>query len=220
VRLPKRGVEDARVRLVQGEVDRAGAIADEEDLPPGDAAILALVDAALRVRPEGVAEGGDPDDIRIGGMDADLADLARLAQPDMGPGAAGVGRAVDAVAVGDVGADRRLPRPGVDHIRIGRRHRQRPDRGRFQEPVRDRPPVRAAVGRLPDPTRHRAEVVGIGIARRPRHGHDAPAPERPDAAPAQQVVEIESLGIGCRHEPPPLGDGRSVNRIGSVAPLR
>src|SRR5688572_13511061 len=116
--LPDGGVEDARVRLVEAEVDRAGLVADEEGLAPGRAAVVALEDAALRVGPERVPERRDPDDVRVVGVDADPADVARLAQPDVGPGAAGVGGAVDAVAVGDVDADRRLAHAGVDDVGV------------------------------------------------------------------------------------------------------
>ena len=198
VGLPGGRIEEAGIGLVDGEVDGAGFVADGEDVPPGGAAVVALEDAALRVRPEGVAEGGHPDDVRVVGVDADLADLAGLAQAGVAPGAAGVGAAVDAVAVGDVGADGRLAGAGVDHVGVGRGDGQRSHRGGGEEAVGDGAPVRAAVGRLPDAAGHRAEVVGRRVVGDAGDGDHAATAERADAPPLEQTVELELPRI--RHQ--------------------
>ena len=52
-------------------------------------------------------------------------------RPTVGPGLAAVAGPVDAVAVRDVVADAGLAGAGVDHVRVGRRDRDRADgRGR------------------------------------------------------------------------------------------
>ena len=98
-----------------------------EDQLPGLAAVGGAIDAALRVGGEGIAQGGDVDDVGIRGMDADGGDLADVAQADEGPGLAGVGGLVDAAADGDVAADFGGAGAGVDHVRDRRaRLRWRP----------------------------------------------------------------------------------------------
>ncbi len=47
-----------------------------------------------------MAEDADEDDVRIARIDDDGADVARIFQADVGPGGAGVGGFVNAVAVG------------------------------------------------------------------------------------------------------------------------
>ena len=86
-----------RVGRVEGDVDGAGVGVLEEHLLPGLAAVGRAVDAALRVRAEGVAEHGREGDVGVGRVDDHRADLALLL-PDVLPGLAGVGRFVDAVA--------------------------------------------------------------------------------------------------------------------------
>src|SRR5829696_3778117 len=86
--LPDGGVKDSGVGLVETEIDRAGFIADVENLAPGCAAVLALEHAALRVRTEGVTQRRDPHDIRVVRVDANLADVARFGQSDVAPASA------------------------------------------------------------------------------------------------------------------------------------
>ena len=62
---PGRGVEDARIRRVHRQVDRAGVAIDEEDALPVLAAVARAIDAAHVVRAEGVAQRGDVDEVGI-----------------------------------------------------------------------------------------------------------------------------------------------------------
>src|SRR5215212_8282234 len=123
--LPDGGVKDAWVGLVETEIDRAGFIANEENLAPGCAAVIALEHASLRVRPESVTERGDPHDVRVERVNANLGDVTRFAQPEVAPAAAGVGTAIGAVTMGHINTDGRLAGPGVDDVRVRRRHRTR-----------------------------------------------------------------------------------------------
>jgi hypothetical protein len=51
-------------------------------------------------------------------MDADAADEPRLAEAQMAPGAAGIGRFVNAVAIGYVEPDLGFPGAGIDHVGV------------------------------------------------------------------------------------------------------
>src|SRR6185503_2513257 len=151
------------------------------------AAILGAIDAALAVRPEDVAQHGGIDQVGIGRMNANTPDKLAVPESDVAPGAAGVGRFVHAVAVGDVEADRGLAGAGVDHVGIGRRHCDRADRRAAHETVRHAAPEHAAVDRLPD-----AAGAGAEIERHPVHGiaryrDHAAAARRTDAAPSQSI---------------------------------
>src|SRR5260370_1325308 len=114
---PKRG---RNTRRADGNDDGAGgAIIEVQNFLPGFAAIARAKDAALAVFAVGVAESGDKGNIGIGRMDDDLADVARVLQPDVVPGLAAVVRTIDAIAEGDVAANASLAGADVNHIRIG-----------------------------------------------------------------------------------------------------
>ena len=98
-RLPQGRVHDARIPRIDREVDAAGLGAARQDLLPGLPAIPGTEDAARRVRPVRVAEGRDVRGVGILGVDPDLADVPGVLEPEVGPGLAAVGRAVDTVAV-------------------------------------------------------------------------------------------------------------------------
>src|SRR6202008_2974033 len=98
----------ARVVGIHGEIDRARDVVAVQDPLPARAAILGAIDAALAIGPEDVAQHGGIDEVRILRMDDDPTDELAVLQADMLPASPGIGRLVDAVAVGDVEADRSL----------------------------------------------------------------------------------------------------------------
>src|SRR6185437_12626381 len=110
------GSEDEAGHLVV-EFEIAGAVdaLGLEHALPVLAAVGGAVDAAARVA--GVAGGRGEDDVGILGIDDDLIDLGGVGESDMGPGLAGVGGLVHAVAVG---AADRVAAAGIDHVGIGR----------------------------------------------------------------------------------------------------
>ena len=118
-------------------------------------------------------------------VDDDVADVARVRQADVLPGPAAVGRPVDAVAVRDVAADRRLAGAGVDDARVGVRDGDRADGGGLEVAVGDVLPVGAAAGGLPDAPGAGAEVEGRPLGRVAGDGDDAPAAVRADQAPLE-----------------------------------
>ena len=98
--VPERGEEDARIARVDGKIDGSGGRVQRfEGSPPGLAAVRRFVDAGLVAREVCVALRCDPESVRIERMDADLADLTDIFEPDVRPVLAGVGRTVDAVAL-------------------------------------------------------------------------------------------------------------------------
>ena len=70
-----------------------------------------LIDAALLVGHERIAERGHIDDVRIRRVHADGGDLADVAQSNKGPGLARIGGLIDAPADRDIAADLRDPVP-------------------------------------------------------------------------------------------------------------
>ena len=199
LRLPHRGKQDARVLRVDRQIDRARPLALEQHVLPRGAAVPGAEDAALAVRAPGVAERRHVDEIGIARMHADAADVAGVAQPHVGPRAASVIGAIDAVAVRHVAADARLAGARVDHARLRGRDGERADRGGLEEAVGDVLPVGPAVRRLPDTARACPEVERHGLGRMAGHRDHAPAAMRADTAPLERV---ERPGID-RHAPRP-----------------
>ena len=64
-----------------------------------------------------MAEDGDEEAVRIVRIDGDRRDLLAVAQAEVRPGLAGVGRFVDAVAGGEVGALQAFAAADVDDVR-------------------------------------------------------------------------------------------------------
>ncbi len=63
-----------------------------------------------------MAEDGGEDAVGIARIDDDLRDLLAVAKAEVDPGAAGVGRFVDAVADGEVGPLEAFARSDVDDV--------------------------------------------------------------------------------------------------------
>ena len=141
--------------------------------------------AALRVRLPDVAEHRDVDGVRIPRVDQDPRDLTRVGESHEPPARAGVGREVDAVPVDDVVAGVRFARPHPDEIRVGGRDGDGADRGRVL--FEDRFERHAAVDRLPDATRRRADVDHVRVSRDSGDRGDAPA-----AGGRTEVAELEA----------------------------
>src|SRR6202162_3737585 len=114
-------------------------------------------------------------------MDPDPRDLTRVLQSDVLPGEPAVRRLPDPVSVRDVSADRRLPHPDVDDVRVRLRDRDRPDRPRLEVLVRNVLPVRPAVRRLPDSSPRSPEIEGQRVMPPPRDGNRPSSPIRTDA---------------------------------------
>ena len=147
------------------------------------AAVGRSIDAALVVRTVGMAEHGDEQPIGVARVDDDVGNLLAVAEAEMRPRLAGVGRLVDAVADRQIGAGEPFAAADVDDVRVRRRDRDRADRsgGLVVEDRRPRPPE---VGRLPHPAVYRAGIEDVRLRRHAGDGFGPSAAERSDRTPA------------------------------------
>ena len=185
VGLPDRGVEDARVSGVHGQVHGAGFFAAVEHFVPGVAAVSGAEDAALGVGSEDVAQGCHVDQIGVLRVDADFADVAGFFEADVAPARTAVGRFVDAVAIGDIEADIGLAGAGVKNVGVGLGQSQSTDGGGGEVAVRDILPVGAAVVRFPHAAAAGAEVEDHVFSGMSGYGGGPAAARGTDAAPLQ-----------------------------------
>src|SRR5207248_8017786 len=118
-----------RVGGVHRQVDAPGVLVQRQDVPPGAPAVGGLEEAALLAGLPQVAQGGDVGGAGVLRVDDDAADVARGAQPGVGPGLPAVGGAVDPVAPGNAVAGVGLAGADPDHVGVGRGHGDGPDRG-------------------------------------------------------------------------------------------
>ena len=194
-RLPQGGVDHVRVPGLEDDVDRAGVGVRPQDLPPVRPAVGRLEEPALGVRAVGVAERRHEDHVGVARIDLDAPDLLRVPEADEAPGGAAVDRLEDPLALGDVRAHVGLAGADVEHPRVRRRHRQRPDRA-HRLLVEDRPPGAPGVDRLPDAAVDRPEVEVVRLARHPRHREHPAAAERPDEPPVEILEQRRVDGGG------------------------
>ena len=194
VRLPHRRVEHVRIRPIDAHVNRRRLVVPIEHLTPRLAPVGALVHTALPTRHGELAERCDPDDVGIGGVDADLRDPVRLAEPHVRPRLAGIGALVDAIAGHDVAANARFAGANEDDVGIRLAHSHRAHARRRDLAVGHRRPVLARIDRLPESAAHGTE---IRFAFPPLHaGHR----DRPATA------------IGADVAPPVAGQQHGVRR--------
>ena len=189
LRLPHRGKQDARILLVDRQVDGAGPLALEQHVLPRGAAIAGAEDPALAVRAPGVAERRHVDEVGIARVHADAPDVAGVAQSHVGPRAAAVIGAIDPVPMRHVAADARFAGARVQHARRRGRDGQRADRRGLEEAVGHVLPVGPAVRRLPDTARAGPEVERHGLGRMAGHRDHAAAAVRADAAPLERAKQ-------------------------------
>ena len=104
-----------------------------------------------------MAEGRHVHAFGVGRVDADAPDRVGVGEAEVPPVRPGIVRAVDAIALEDVGAELHLAHADVDDVGVGRCHRDRADRGAADLPIGHRSPCGPAVGRLEQPTAGRAE---------------------------------------------------------------
>ena len=103
---------------VEGDIDRTSSGAHMEDKFPVLATVGRAVQAALRIVLGRVAQSCHIDRVGIRGVHHDLADMAGLDQTHVLPCAAGIGRLVHAVTVGDVDTNGRFAHTGIDDVAI------------------------------------------------------------------------------------------------------
>src|SRR5258708_5364373 len=192
-RIPQSRIDHARIGRVDDDLDRADVLILVEDFLPGAAAVARAVQTAVRVRGVEVANRSHEDHVGVPGIDSDLADVLRVAQAEVRPRVAGVGRLVDAVTEAHRVAQGGLAAADVDHVGRRWRDRQRTDR-RDGLVVEYREPGSAGVDGFPDAAVHVAEVELVGPAGHARRGVAAAASERAEHAP---VLRVGGWGLGA-----------------------
>ena len=105
--LVERGEQRVRIVRIENNIDRAGVFVLAQDLGPRLAAIGRAENSAIGIRPIGVPDGSHENDVRIIRMDDERADMASIFQADVVPIAAAIDGLINAIAVGDVAAQRR-----------------------------------------------------------------------------------------------------------------
>ena len=127
--------------------------------------------------------------IGVARIDRDLRDLLAVAQAEMRPGFARVGRFVDAVADREIGAMQSFAAPDVNDVRIRNRNRQRADRaGRLI--IENRLPGAPVIGRLENAAIDLREIENVRLRRHAANRAHPSAAVRPDVAPMEEVREI------------------------------
>jgi hypothetical protein len=115
--LPHRDEELVRVLRVHHEIGRARGRVHVEDLRPRRAAVGGLEEAALLALGPGVPQRGHVHDVRVVGVDHDVADGDRAAEAHERPRLPGVERPVDAGADAGGVAPALLAGPDPDDVR-------------------------------------------------------------------------------------------------------
>jgi len=116
-----------------------------------------------------MAESGDKGDVGIGGMDDNLADVARVFQSNVVPGLTAVVRTIDAIAEGDVAANAGFACADINYIGIGVGDRDAADGGSgllIEEGI----PGNTAVSGFPNAAGHGAKIVRVRLAGNTSHG--------------------------------------------------
>ena len=191
--IPEAGIHHARVRRIDDDLDRADVLVLVEDFLPGAAAVARAEQSPLGICGIELTDRRDEDHIGILRMHGDLADVVRIDEPEVGPGAAGVGRFVDAVAEACRVAERGFPGAHEDHVGRRWRDRQSADRG-YGLVVKYREPRSAGVPGFPNAAVDVPEIEFIGPVGHAAHGGDAAAAERAEHAPVQTDRDVEETG--------------------------
>ena len=186
----------SRVGRIDVDVVAAGVLVFREHLLKRLAAVGRAIDAALLVGTVRVAERGDEEAVGIARVDGDVGDLLRVAQAQMRPRLAGVGRLVDAVAGREIRPVQAFAAADVDDVGVGRRDGDRAD-GSGRLVVEDRLPHATGVGRLPDAAVDRRHIERVRVAAMPGRRARPARAMRTDVPPAQ-------IGEEARARPAPL----------------
>ena len=203
----------------RARVDRAGPMTrsvapvnaiDVEHFRPRPSRVGSLEDAALGAFAPEIADRGDERDIRIGRMEHDAANRARVVQAEIGPRFTGVGRPIHTAAPRRALPVVVLAGPCPDDPRVALEDRQRAERV-VGLPAEDVLPGDALVGGLPDAAAGRAQIEDGGILRIDLEIVDAAASRRrTDVAEVQPVERAAGPAGYCARMR--AGDGRREGR--------
>ena len=190
VHLPHRSVDDFGIIGIGSKVGCASLVVYEKNLLPSLAPVLGTENAALFVRSVRVADRGDINQIRVLGIDQDLADLTRIAQADVLPSFARIGRFVDTIAVRNVRAQARFTHSNVNYVRVGFGNRDRTNGTGGEVMIRDVRPSDPGIGCFPYTAAGCPHVIHHTIIDEPGYGRYPPAAIRTDRAPLQRPESL------------------------------
>lgn len=129
-----------------------------------------------------MAEDRGEQPVGIGWIDSHRRYLLTVAQAEVRPCFARIGRAIDAVADRKVGPVQPFATGNVDHIAVRGRHHDRANRLRIL-PIENRIPCTSVIGRLPHPAIYLADVEHVRLVGNTRRGTRAASAKWPDHAP-------------------------------------
>src|SRR5215471_16293893 len=153
------------------------------------AAVRRPVDAPLGIGSIRMPEHGDKDPVGIARVDNDSADLLSVSEAHVPPGLAGVGRFVDSITGGEVGALQSLASTDVDYVGVGRSNGERADRAGWLI-VKDGPPGAAKVVGPPHTAVVDAYVEEAGMAGNAGCADSSASAKWADHAPLHFAVEF------------------------------
>src|SRR5262249_19257068 len=167
-------------------------------LLPRASAVVGAEHAPLWVLREEVPDGGDVDDVGIGGMNDDARDVMRIGESHELPRLARVGRLEDALAGDRRPRIRLVSAAEPDDLRIRGSDRNGADRFRAHA-VGDVRPRGAGVCRLPESAApgcgvDRVQVVARGSFRHVDRRHPRRGTERPDVSERERVDDAVDRG--------------------------
>src|SRR5713101_8602213 len=113
---PQAGEDYLRITGIENQVHAADVFVFVEYFLEGLTTVERAVNATLGIRAVGMSLGCDEEAIGIFGIDDNGCDLLRVAQSEMLPGAARVGRFVDAVADGKIGVAQSFPAANINCV--------------------------------------------------------------------------------------------------------
>ena len=136
-----------------------------------------------------MAEHGGENFVGVARINGERGNLLSIDETEMGPGLAGIGRLVDAIADGKIGAVQSLAAAYINDVGVRRSDRDGSDRlGRLV--IENRIPGAAVVVRFPDAAIHLGDIEHVGLAGHAGGRAGAPATEWTNHAPVQFLVSI------------------------------
>lgn len=194
MRVPGRGKQQVGTVRRDGKIGNANLRALVKHFRPMLPAVGGLVDSTVRVGPVRVTKRADVDNICIPRIDNDTADLTGIAQADVFPALAAIGRAIHSVARGQVRANVRFSGADVNDLWVGGSDGNRSN-GSDGLMIEDGLPGDAGVRRLPNAAPNRAKIEGSLTAGNST-GRDCPASaKRTDQSPLEAAEKIWRNGL-------------------------